>query len=228
VKASVLYLVLALAVAAAACSGDSGTAPTSELPGTEASTVTAPAPDVLVDPGSCDRSNVTDCSTLGLVFETSRPLSETLDALRDWLVVAVVRAEPACVVVSNWPDNEDGLHEESRFAYVEAHRIRERRLNAPGSPPITGHHIASGYWDHFEAEWRAAVADDAEIAVAIVYAPTGTTAANSGVSGLADVVPIPSYRTDTTDDGFPGELYIEGHELPSELGGPTEQTRCTG
>ncbi len=220
---TILIPIVILAATLAACGDSSSASPTSTVP----PTVPTMDPAVPVDPAICDRNNTTDCSTLGFVFAAPGPLSETLEVLDGWLVVAVARAEPACVVVPNWPDNEDGIHEESRFAYVDAHLIRERRLNAPGSPPITGHHIASGYWGHFEEEWRVALEDDALITMAIVYAPNGTTAANAGVVGLEDVVPISSYRADSTDERFPGELYVDGHEIPPHLDGPMERVTCT-
>lgn len=220
-------LITSLALVVSACGGASQDGTTSTPPTTEPPPVSTTDPAAPVDPSLCDRNNTTDCATIGLVFEAPLPLSQALELLDGWLVVAVFRSEPACVVVPNWPDNQDGLHEESRFAYVDAPLIRERRLNAPGSPPITGHHIASGYWDHFEAEWRGAFQDDATITTAVVYGPIGTTATNAAVPGVVEVDVVPSYRADTVDERFAGELYIDGHEIPLDSGGPTEQVMCT-
>jgi hypothetical protein len=134
-------------------------------------------------------------------------------------VIAVFRTDYACVrpITFGAPD---WVAEPSRFAYVDAHGIRERRIAAVDrglSPPITGWAIAESYWLHWEDQWSQAQETGTTFEAAAVYLPAGSSEDLSADPRFKAVVALPSRRTDSLSPDFPGELLLESEEFPPGL-----------
>lgn len=155
---------------------------------------------------------------VGVVFDHPLTLNEAL-AFGPGLggdPIAVFRTDYACVRPITW-GGPDWVPEPSRFAYVEAERIRERRIaavNAGLSPPISGWSIAESYWLHWEDQWRKAQKTGVLVEALAVYVP------EDSVDGLADderfrsVEIVPHRRTDSLDPDFLGELLLDSEDFP--------------
>lgn len=222
-----LRVALVLSVLGSGCVEDAGplvtAAPTPGATSASADATGGPAsPDSpgAADLSSCRRDDVEGCVLLGLALQPALTLEEALllGPALGGENIAVFRAEPACVpAVSFTPGGGGGL-EPSRFAYVDAEQIEERRLAAVQaglSPPITGYHISQSYWDHWEAEWAAAQARGTSITAVIVYVPETRLEAAAADDRVAAAVPVVGRRTDSLDPSYPGELLVDS---ASELG----------
>ena len=158
---------------------------------------------------------------VGVVFESPRTLDEvrTIGSGLGGDLIALYGTDYACVrpITGGAPDWRP---EPSRFAYVDAESIRERRIAAVDaglSPPITGWLIAESYWLHWEDQWTKAQEPGVLFEAAAVYVLEAT------VDGLREdprfraVEVIPHRRTDSLDPSFPGELLLESEEFGEGL-----------
>jgi hypothetical protein len=185
--------------------GDPGAAPTTD--GTD------PPPTV------CAREQVEGCTVLGLVFGEPLPLAETLAVAADLGgdAIAVYRTDYVCVPSVDFMPAGDPEPEPSRFAYVTAEAIAERRIEAVHSslaPPITGWHISQDYWDHWAAEWHAAQLEGVRFEAVAVYLPDTAREDAAGHPQVTAVEIVPWRRTDTIDPSYTGELLLESDGIP--------------
>lgn len=106
----------------------------------------------------------------------------------------------------------------SPFAYVDAEQIRVRRTTAVAAPEISGFIVAEAFWNHFEVEWEAAETPGVGFWATVVYLPEVEVDALSARPNVADVVTVPSYRSGPNPDPtYPGELYLDDHEIPGDV-----------
>ena len=82
--------------------------------------------------------------------------------------------------------------EPTRFAYVDAGGIRERRLAASGdlAPPITGIHISESFWNKWEDQWAQAQEAGVLLEAVAVYLPRELVA-DGPPAGFRAVVRLP-------------------------------------
>jgi hypothetical protein len=130
-------------------------------------------------------------------------------------VIAVFRTDYTCIrpLTFGAPEWEP---EPSRFAYMDAGGIRERRMAAVDaglSPPITGWHIAESYWLHWEDQWARAQDPGVEFEALAIYLPAGSATTLSDDPRFAAVTVLPSRRTDSLSPDFSGELLLETEEF---------------
>jgi hypothetical protein len=118
--------------------------------------------------------------------------------------------------------------EPTRFAYVDAEGIRERRLATSGSlaPPITGIHISQSYWDRWEDQWAQAQGDGVLVEAVAVYLPQDLPAGGPP-AGFEAMVALSSRRTDTLDPAaYAGELLLESEDFPAGYLSDPEPPTC--
>jgi hypothetical protein len=205
-----LALFAALAVIAAGCSNEAAS---------PASATSGPTGTTSPEAPACAYYDVEGCALYGLVFPAPLPTAEALAAVAGLpgVPVAVWRADFACVPLINpGPPGDAVPTEPSRFAYVDAEGIRERRLQASGTvaPPITGIHVSQSYWDRWEDQWAQAQEEGVLVEAVAVYLPR-VLVADGPPSGFRALVRIPWRRTDTVDPAvYPGELLLESEEFP--------------
>jgi hypothetical protein len=218
-----LILVFLLATALAACGGEEsvfstqGTqaADTSGTPAPENSaTVTTPGP-------TCAYYDVEGCALYGLVLPTPLPTADALAAVvgLPGVPIALWRTTYTCVLaITMEPPGgpNEGALTASRFAYVDAEGIRQRRMATEGvvAPPITGLFISESYWSHWENQWAQAQQPGVLVEAIAVYLPA-TAVADGPPSGFRAVVRIPWRRTDSTDPSYTGELLLETEAFPA-------------
>lgn|GEM_PF-1690609 len=206
-----LALLAVIAPLAAGC-GDGAATPTSAVPGTTGTTM-AEAP-------YCDYYDVEGCAVYGLVLPAPAPTAEALEAVAGLpgVAIALWRADFACVLdISMGPPGEPVPTYPSRFAYVDAAGIRERRMATSGdlAPPITGLHISESYWNHWEDQWDKAQEAGVLVEAVAVYLPREVVA-DGPPAGFRALVRVPWRRTDTLDPAvYPGELLLESEEFPA-------------
>ena len=99
----------------------------------------------------------------GLVFNEPISLDEARSVATGLRgdAIALYRTDDALVRPTTVVTDAAGgwQSEPSRFAYVDAGKIRERRvasINAGLSPPITGWSISESYWEHWKDQWARA------------------------------------------------------------------------
>jgi hypothetical protein len=129
----------------------------------------------------------------------------------------VWRADFACTLQATMGAPGPVPTEPTRFAYVEAQGIRERRLATSGdvAPPISGIHISQSYWDRWEDQWAQAQEEGVLVEAVAVYLPR-ESAADGPPSGFRAIVRLPWRRTDTLDPAaYPGELLLETEDFPA-------------
>jgi hypothetical protein len=191
--------------------------------GDDATTTTTPDAD-------CDYYDTEGCALFGLVLAEPLPTAAALAAVAGLpgVAIAVWRTDFACTLQTTMGAPGPVPTEPTRFAYVDAAGIRERRLETSGTlaPPITGIHISQSYWDRWEDQWAQAQAEGVLVEAVAVYLPTGLPAAGPP-AGFAAIVAIPSRRTDTLDPAvYPGELLLESEEFPAGYLSEPEPLTC--
>lgn len=181
----------------------------------------------------CVREDVDGCVLMGVVFVEPVALDEALAAAEGFggEAIAVYRTDAVCVPDISYtafpPDPPEPVA--SRFAYVDAEGIRERRLeanNAGLSPPITGQHISESFWNQWEEEWRLAQQEGVLIAAVAVYVASDAAATIAADARTAAVVPVPSRRTDSLDPSYAGELLVESKAFPTGHLDPAPSIDC--
>jgi len=174
-------------------------------------------------PNACRRDSVDGCTMLGLRLDPPLPLDEALAvaAGAGGTAIAVYRTDAVCVPAVQFSPAEEPERVASRFAYVDAEGIAERRLAASSeglSPPISGFHISQSYWDAWEAEWRAAQRPGVLIEGVAVWIDSDAAVSDPRV---ADEVPLAWRRTDSIDPSYAGELLMDSEAFPG-LGRPAD------
>jgi len=112
----------------------------------------------------------------------------------------------------------DGKPEPSRFAYVDAGKIRERRLAAYSSglaPPISGGFILESWWEHLEDQWAHAQEPGVRFAAMALYLRKPALAALRSDTRFRAVETIPYGRTDSLSSDYPGDLLLESEAFPA-------------
>ena len=170
------------------------------------------------------------CALYGLVLPAPLPTADALDAVAGLpgVAVAVWRADFACTLQASMGAPGPVPTEPTRFAYVDAEGIRERRLATSGSlaPPITGIHISQSYWDRWEDQWAQAQGDGVLVEAVAVYLPQDL-AAGGPPAGFEAMVALPWRRTDTLDPAaYAGELLLESEDFPAGYLGDPEPLTC--
>jgi hypothetical protein len=210
---------LAVALLGASCGGDAS-------PGTTAGATTG-----TTTPAGCRYYDLEGCALYGLVLPQPLPTADALAAVAGLpgVAIAVWRRDPACVRdVSMGPPGEPVPTYPSRFAYVDAGGIRERRLATDGSlaPPITGLHISESYWSHWEDQWAQAQGPGVLVEAVAVYLPRDQVA-DGPPSGFRALVRLPWRRTDTFDpEAYSGELMLESEGFPAGYLSEPEPITC--
>jgi hypothetical protein len=181
----------------------------------------------------CARQDVDGCTLVGVVLAEPMPLDDALAVAEGFggEAIAVYRTDVVCVPDISYqafpPDPPEMVS--SRFAYVDAEGIRERRLeanNAGLSPPITGGHISESFWSQWEEEWRLAQEEGVSIAAVALYTASDTAGTIAGDAAVAAVVSIPSRRTDSLDPSYSGELLVESKAFPAGYLDPVPSIDC--
>ncbi len=217
-------LLLALAVLAAGCCDDA-TAPSTTGPGTTGTTGTTPT-----TAAACGYYDVEGCALYGLVLAAPRPTAEALAAVAGLpgVAIAVWRADFTCTLQANMGAPGPVPTEPTRFAYVDAGGIRERRLATSGdlAPPITGIHISESFWNKWEDQWAQAQEGGVLVEAVAVYLPRELVA-DGPPAGFRAVVRLPWRRTDTLDPSvYPGELLLETEDFPAGYLSEPEPLAC--
>ena len=171
-------------------------------------------------PAGCAYYDIAGCALYGLVLAQPLPTADALAAVAGLpgVAVAVWRADLVCVLDTTMqPPGEPATRSPSRFAYVDAGGLRERRLATSGvvAPPITGLHISESYWNRWEDQWARAQENGVLVEALALYLPSATVAAGPP-DGFRAVLPLPWRRTDTLDPAaYPGELLVESEGFPN-------------
>ncbi len=155
----------------------------------------------------------------GLRLEPPLALGDALAMAGDLggTAIAVYRTDGVCVPDVQFSPAEEPEMAASRFAYVDAPGIRQRRTAAVDgglAPPITGLHISQSYWDQWEAEWSKAQRSGVEIEGIAVWLPEDLTIEAAADPRVAEVVGLAWRWTDSLDPGYPGELLMDGKGFP--------------
>ena len=161
----------------------------------------------------------------GLVLKEPISLDEarSLGAELGGDLIALYRTDYACVqpITGGMLDWEP---EPSRFTYVDASKIRERRVAAVEaglSPPITGWLIAESYWEHWEDQRTRAKEPRVRFEAMAIYLPEDALAAAGTDTRFRAAEVIPHSRTDSLSPDYPGELLLESENfLPGILTEP--------
>ena len=124
--------------------------------------------------------------------------------------------------------NCSGAASRSTFAYIDAWKIRERRLDAIDAglaPQIEGMQSSVTYWNQWNEEWGLVLRGGVLIAAVGLY-----TDEDSGVieadPAVRAAVPIPSRRTDILSLSYPGELLVDSNAFPQGYLDPTPPIDC--
>lgn len=214
-------LILAFALLAAGC-GDDATAPSTSDPGTTGTTAPTPV--------ACGYYDVEGCALYGLVLPAPQPTAQALAAVAGLpgVPIAVWRADFTCTLQANMGAPGPVPTEPTRFAYVDAGGIRERRLATSGdlAPPITGIHISESYWNRWEDQW--AQAQEAGVLVeAVAVSLPRELVADGPPAGFRAMVRLPWRRTDTLNpDAYAGELLLESEDFPAGYLSDPEPPLC--
>ena len=134
------------------------------------------------------------------------------------VAVAVWRTDFACTLQASMGAPGPVPTEPTRFAYVDAEGIRERRLATSGSvaPPITGIHISQSYWDRWEDQWAQAQEAGVLVEAVAVYLPAGSGGRRAPRPASGPWSAVPWRRTDTLDPAvYAGELLLESEDFPA-------------
>jgi hypothetical protein len=212
--------VIALGLLAAGCGDAAG--PTTAAPGTTGTTgAVTPA---------CGYYDVEGCALYGLVLPGSVPTATALAAVADLpgVPVAVWRVDFTCTLQASMGAPGPVPTEPTRFAYVDAEGIRERRLATSGdlAPPITGIHISQSYWDRWEDQWAQAQQPGVLVEAVAVYLPAELVA-DGPPPGFRALVRLPWRRTDTLDASvYAGELLLESEDFPAGYLSEPEPLAC--
>ena len=162
----------------------------------------------------CGYYDTVACGLYGLVLPAALPTADALAAVAalPGVPIALWRTDFVCVLeTSMGPPGQQVPTSPSRFAYVDAEGIRERRLATSGSvaPPITGLHISASYWNRLEDQWSRAREEGTLVEAVAVWLPDAFAAAGAPEE-FAAIVPVPWRRTDTLDPAvYSGELLLE-------------------
>lgn len=164
----------------------------------------------------CPRDAVEGCTMLGLRLEPPLALEEALAVAGEvgGTAIAVYRTDAVCVPAVQFSAVAEPEKVASRFAYVDAEDIAERRLDAVDgglAPPISGFHISQSYWDAWEAEWRAAQRAGVLIEGVAVWIGDDAAVADPRV---VETVPLAWRRTDSVDPSYAGELLMDSEAFP--------------
>ena len=196
----------------------------------DAAPPTTSTPDATssTNPPRCDYYDLDGCALYGLVLAEPRPTAAALAAVAGLpgVAIAVWRNDLVCVLEVNGGAPGPIPTVPSRFAYVDAEGIRERRLATSGSvaPPITGMHISESYWDHWEDQWAQVQQEGVLVEAVAVYLPSELVA-DGPPAGFRAIVRLPWRRTDTIDPSYTGELLLETEDFPAGyLSGPAALT----
>lgn len=169
---------------------------------------------------TCTRTDTGSCTLLGLVFSEPLPLDEALSTAEAFggEAIAVYRTDAVCVpAISFQPvPVEPPELEASRFAYVDAWEIRDRRIEAIDAglaPPITGLQTSVTYWNQWNDEWRQALKGGVLIAAVALYT-NEQPATISAAPTISTVAVVPWRRTDSLSPSYPGELLVESKAFP--------------
>ncbi|MFH1329049.1 MAG: hypothetical protein ABIJ48_00090 [Actinomycetota bacterium] len=181
---------------------------------TTSSTTSSTTPPVL----RCAYYDIEGCAVFGLVLAEPRPTAAALAAVAGLpgVAIAVWRGDLVCVMEFNMGAPGPVPTVPSRFAYVDAEGIRERRLATSGSlaPPITGIHISESAWNHWEDQWAQAQQEGVLAEAVAVYLPRELVA-DGPPAGFRAIVRLPWRRTDTIDPSYAGELLLETEDFPA-------------
>lgn len=194
--------------------GDDAVAPeTTET--TETTGTTAPGPS-----GGCAYYDVDGCTVFGLALAEPLPTAEALASIADLggVPIAVWRTDYACISHYSMPVGPYyGVP--SRFAYVDADEMRTRILSAEGrlSPPITGLDSWNHWFGAFVQEWSKAQEPGVLVEAVAVYLPDSAASALGQDQRFRAVAPLSSYRTESVDPSYAGELMLDGSPELSEL-----------
>ena len=196
-------LVVVSMILVAACGDDSGSS-SAEGSGSPSATL-------------CDYYDLEGCTVFGLVLADPVPTADALAVAADLrgVPLAVWRTDLACVSaastgppgVSYGPETEP-----SRFAYVDAQKIRDRHLAASGSvaPPITGLSIFESYWRHYADQWNQAQRSGVLIEAIAVYLPDSSAETLAGDPRFTATSELESERSESTSLTYHGELTVYG------------------
>jgi hypothetical protein len=211
-------LLLAAVLLLAACADDAFSTSTSAPEPTGITTGTT-TPTTGTTPVTCEYYDVEGCALYGLVLPAPLPTAAALEAVAGLpgVAVAVWRSDLTCVLQINMGAPGPVPTEPSRFAYVDAEGIRERRLATSGSmaPPITGMMISESYWNRWEDQWAQAQQAGVLVEAVAVYLPMELVA-DGPPSGIRAIVRVPWRRTDTLDPAaYSGELLLESEDFPA-------------
>jgi hypothetical protein len=222
-------VLLALALLAAACGDADGG--TSTVPPTSVNTTSTTDVTPVTPPPFCEYYDMEGCALYGLVLPSPLAVDDALVAAGylPGVPIAVWRTGFVCIPqVNTGPPGEEVLLEPSRFAYVDAEGIRERRLQASGTvaPPITGLHISQSYWDRWEDQWAQVHEPGTLVEAVAVYLPREVVA-DGPPAGFRALVRLEWRRTDTLDPAvYPGELLLESEEFPAGYLSEAEAIAC--
>lgn len=216
-------LLFALGLFAAGCGDDAVT--TTIAPATTATTATTGTTTA-----ACGYYDVEGCALYGLVLPAPVPTATALAAVAGLpgVAVAVWRSDYACTLQASMGAPGPVPTEPTRFAYVDAEGIRERRLATSGdvAPPISGIHISQSYWDRWEDQWAQAQADGVLVEAVAVYLPAEQVA-DGPPAGFRALVRLPWRRTDTLDPAvYAGELLLEIEDFPAGYLSEPEPLAC--
>lgn len=209
--------------------GDGAGSPT---PSESTSTTAGPTSTVITPPSRCDYYDVPGCALFGWVLAEPMPTDDALAVVAGLAgpAIAVWRSDLACVLeVTMLPPGGpgSGTRVPSRFAYVDAAGIRERRLATSGSvaPPITGMFISESYWNHWEDQWDQAQQAGVLVEAVAVWLPADPIPPRAP-AGFRAIVPVPWRRTDSIDPSYAGELLLESEEFPAGYLGEPAPVVC--
>jgi hypothetical protein len=221
-----LVAVVAFAVVITACGDDDvfdggGTSATTTETSESTTETTAGAGGDTVPADQCTRDGGAGCVVLGLVLSEPAVLEEALAAARSFggTPISVYRTDAVCVdKIEALPPGAPKEQVASRFAYVNAVEIRQRRMaasNAGLSPPITGMFIAESYWVRWEQEWS--LAGEPGVLIEAVGLFTTTPAAEIAADPGIRAVEVIDFRwSDSVDPDYPGELFLEYYGFPGD------------
>lgn len=215
---------LAAALLLAGCGDDTAfttstpttdTAPTGQPDATTPTTATTTS----TADAACGYYDTEGCALYGLVLPAPAPTATALAAVAGLpgVAVAVWRTDFTCTLQANMGAPGPVPTEPTRFAYVDAEGIRERRLATSGelAPPITGIHISQSFWDRWEDQWAQAQEAGVLVEAVAVYLPRELVA-DGPPAGFRAVVRLPWRRTDTLDPAvYAGELLLESEAFPA-------------
>lgn len=166
----------------------------------------------------CDYYDVEGCALYGLVLPAPLATAEALAAVTGLpgVPIAVWRTDFVCVREAGMGAPGPVPTVPSRFAYVDAEGIRERRLATSGNvaPPITGIHISQSFWDRWEDQWAQAQQEGVLVEAVAVYLRREFLA-DGPPAGFRAIVRIPWRRTDTIDPSYTGELLLQSEGFPA-------------